>query len=269
MLSQVFSIPFQFPATKKIFWTSWYNMFAAMYPQVTIAFMNYGYADINDPSSSISLNSEDETERYCLQLYNHVTRAISLEGLDVLEVGSGRGGGASYVKRYLRPKSMTGVDISAKNVELCRQKYAIPNLNFSQDNAEALSFANDSFDAVINVESSHCYPKINDFFREVNRVLRPGGHFLFTDFRPKDEIDDLTAQLTAAGFQIKTFEDITQNVLKSMDREHERKLAIIQNNIPKIFHGVARAFSGFEGTFMYEDLKHDKQVYFCAALQKV
>jgi ubiquinone/menaquinone biosynthesis C-methylase UbiE len=269
MLSQVFSIPFQFPATKKFFWTSWYNMFASMYPGVKIAFMNYGYADLNDQRPNISLSSEDETERYCLQLYHHVASAISLEGLDVLEVGSGRGGGSSYVKRYLRPKSMIGVDISDRNVELCRNTYEIPQLSFMKGNAEALSFADATFDAIINVESSHCYPKADKFFSEVFRVLRPEGHFLFTDFRPKTEIPGLTAQLEKAGFQIKKFEDISPNVLESMDREHDRKLNIIQKNIPGIFQGVARAFSGFEGTFMYDELKNGTQLYFCATLQKV
>jgi ubiquinone/menaquinone biosynthesis C-methylase UbiE len=269
MRSNVFTIPFQFPATKKIFWTSWYNMFASMYPGVNIAFMNYGYAELNRNPKKINLRVEDETERYCLQLYNHVASAIPLEGRDVLEVGCGRGGGSSYIKRYLKPKSMTGVDISAKNVELCRSKHSIPQLNFLRDNAESLSFADACFDAVVNVESSHCYPKVENFYSEVFRVLRPQGHFLFTDFRPTDKIEDLKAKLTEVGFKILEFEDISKNVLESMDQDHDRKLNIIQKNIPGIFHGIARAFSGFEGTFMYDDLKSGTQTYFCAVLQKI
>ena len=36
----------------------------------------------------------------------------SLNGLNVLEVGSGRGGGLNYISRYLNPSSCIGVDYS-------------------------------------------------------------------------------------------------------------------------------------------------------------
>jgi SAM-dependent methyltransferase len=56
-----------------------------------------------------------------------------------------------------------------------------------QGDAEALPFDDGSFDAVINVESSHNYPDLAKFLSEVARVLRPGGHFshvdVFTDAR--------------------------------------------------------------------------------------
>jgi ubiquinone/menaquinone biosynthesis C-methylase UbiE len=41
--------------------------------------------------------------------------------------------------------------------------------------AENLPFPQVSFDAVINVESAHCYGSIERFLAEVHRVLRPGG----------------------------------------------------------------------------------------------
>ena len=57
-----------------------------------------------------------------------------------------------------------------------------------EGNAEKLPFADQSFDAVINVEASHCYPRFPQFLDEVARVLRPGGHFLYTDVRRRKEI---------------------------------------------------------------------------------
>ena len=58
--------------------------------------MNYGYfkKDFNP-----DLNSLDEKERFPIHLYHHVSTQISLKGLKVLEVGSGRGGGASYFRK--------------------------------------------------------------------------------------------------------------------------------------------------------------------------
>ena len=63
--------------------------------------MNYGYFKENFYPD---LNLLDEKERFPIHLYHHVSTQISLKGLKVLEVGSGRGGGASYIARYLMPK---------------------------------------------------------------------------------------------------------------------------------------------------------------------
>ena len=35
--------------------------------------------------------------------------------------------------------------------------------------------AEGNFDAVLNVESSHCYPDIDKFYAEVLRMLKPGA----------------------------------------------------------------------------------------------
>ena len=57
--------------------------------------------------------------------------------------------------------------------------------------AENLPFEDNSFDAIINVESSHCYGNVEQFLREVHRVLRPGGDFLFVDLRGAQKLVEL------------------------------------------------------------------------------
>ena len=99
----------QFPRLKKWFWKKWYTIFANKISDPDLRFMNYGYYsdDLN-----IELSAEDEKDRYSIHLYHHVASQINLTGLKVLEVGSGRGGGCSYVARYLKPSEMYGIDIS-------------------------------------------------------------------------------------------------------------------------------------------------------------
>ena len=85
--------------------------------------MNYGYfsSELN-----LNLNPEDEKDRYFIQLYHHVTSPLDLKGLKVLEVGSGRGGGSSYISNYLNPTEIYGIDISPTAVEIgrasCRER---------------------------------------------------------------------------------------------------------------------------------------------------
>ena len=53
--------------------------------------------------------------------------------------------------------------------------------------AESLPFGDEMFDAVVNVESSHCYGSTPAFLAQVKRVLRCGGHFLFADLLDRSE----------------------------------------------------------------------------------
>jgi len=134
--------------------------------------------------------------------------------------------------------------------------------------AESLPFNDSLFDAVVNVESSHCYGSCERFFAEVFRVLRPNGNFLFTDFRPKEVVDKTTQQLIDAGFKIIKAEKITPNVLKSMDLQNDRKLKIINQSIPKYLHIFANWFAASAGTPVYEALKDGTLEYVSYTLQK-
>jgi SAM-dependent methyltransferase len=53
-----------------------------------------------------------------------------------------------------------------------KQSYKIPGLKFVPGDAEFLPFANNRFDVVINVESSHCYRSMQSFIRQAFRVLK-------------------------------------------------------------------------------------------------
>ena len=174
-----------FPRLKKWFWKTWYTVFAQKVSNSDLKFMNYGYFD---SELNLKLGPEDEVNRYTIQLYHHVATQINLKDLKVLEVGSGRGGGADYIARYLNPKKMTGIDISPSAIALCKKNYTSSNLVFQQGDAEQLPFLNNSFDAIINVESSHCYASMDKFLNEVKRVLKPGGSFYCLEFSTPQSI---------------------------------------------------------------------------------
>jgi SAM-dependent methyltransferase len=109
----------RFPQLRPALWRSFYRALAAYSRRAEYwTFMNYGYVDEN-PGSRPELASEDQEERYPIYLYHRVAARVDLRGRDVLEVGSGRGGGASYVKRYLGARRVLGVDIAKPAVELC------------------------------------------------------------------------------------------------------------------------------------------------------
>jgi ubiquinone/menaquinone biosynthesis C-methylase UbiE len=218
-------------------------------------YMNFGYARLEPNAEKIQLKETDEMDRYCIQLYHHVVGSINLHGLDVLEVGCGRGGGTSYVMRYLKPKSITGIDISEKSITFCKRRYAIEGLSFLHGDAEALPLSDNSFDIIVNIESSHCYGYMERFLKEVYRVLRPNGYFLFADYRDKDRIDTLRSQLVSSGLEILKEERISLNVLKALEIDDKRKLNIIQKKVPWILQMPFRAFAAIQGTEIYEQFR--------------
>ena len=115
--------------------------------------MNYGYKD----EEKLKLSKEDEPNRLFIQLYNMNIRDVDLKGKEVVEVGSGRGGGASWIAKTYDPRKLTGLDFSKDAVRLANKWYGSQaNLSFKVGNAEALPLVDNSQDIIYNVESSHC-----------------------------------------------------------------------------------------------------------------
>ena len=230
-------------------------------------FLNYGYADNN---LKLELRKEDDKNRYCIQLYNHIVNSlpVELKGLNVLEVGSGRGGGASYLARYFNPGSITGLDLCRKAVKFCTEHYAVKGMSFVCGNAVNLPFPDNSLDVVIGVESSHGYPNIKRFFFEVDRVLKRGGYFLLADFRKKNSIALLREQLRGSGLKTVKEEIITPNIIKALDLDSERRKKLIERLVPKLLHKPSMALAGVKGTVVYESFVSGKKEYLNFVLQK-
>jgi ubiquinone/menaquinone biosynthesis C-methylase UbiE len=210
--------------------------------------MNYGLALPAEQQPQLQ-QMEDEENRLSIQLYHRVAEAGKLKGKTVLEVGSGRGGGASFILRYHQPAQFTGLDFSEQAVKFCENRHLIPNLKFKVGKAEALPFGSNSFDAVLNIESSHCYTSMEAFVNEVARVLKPGGVFLFTDFRSPGEMEALEQLLKAhKDLRITEEEDITSMVMTALKKDGERKKILIRDLIPKTYQNLFNEFAAMGGS---------------------
>jgi len=222
--------------------------------------LNYGYAPASTtpwtPHADVSLLPD----AYGLQLYDRVASGAHLGGRDVLEVGCGRGGGTSYVASVFQTRVMTGVDFSAKAIERCRRTRLRPGLTFQQADAEALPFGDASFDAVLNVESSHCYPDMERFLDEVKRVLRPSGVLLFADLRPADRVDELHGQL-AYRFKIEDEEDITAEVVRALELDAPRRERLIETDVPRLLRPAVSDFLATPGSEVFNHLRERRLRY--------
>lgn len=261
----------RFLAERKVFFGSraryLYELIGWKFRNATeLRFMNYGFA-FEDDAAAVNLNADDEAERYCAQLYHVVASQVDLAGKAILDVGSGRGGGASHVHRYLGPARTVGCDLARRAFEFCNRVHGdVEGLEFRRGDALDLPFDNGEFDAVLNVESAHCYPDRARFFREAYRVLKPGGHFLYTDFtpsgtRPDDELRWTLAQLNQSGFASACYTDITANIVRGLEMDHERRAREIQAWLPIGTRRMASLWAGSTDSWIFKDFRDRKRTY--------
>lgn len=248
ILSRVISQSRFIEKLKNIFFRIWYWYISTIDKDAEVTFMNYGYSKDNQ---KIKLDEPDKKNRYSIQLYNFVATGTDIKEKTILEVGCGRGGGLSYINRYLLPGEATGIDLNRKAIKFCEKHYSNEKIRFLQGNAQSLNFQDNSFDVVLNIESSHRYSKINLFLLEVYRVLKPDGVFLFADFRNKVELEKLNKLLEQSNFKLLKEEKITLNVLEALNLSKVEREKLIYKIAPKIFHGLSRKFAATEGTPTY------------------
>jgi ubiquinone/menaquinone biosynthesis C-methylase UbiE len=244
---------------RQALWKFWYPYLTRRLRADDVIFLNYAFEGSSSPP--IPLDATDEPNRACIQLYHHVASPGEIGGKKVLEVSCGHGGGASFLARTCRPASYTGLDLNATGVAFCQQRHRVDGLTFVQGDAQNLPFGDASFDAVVNVEASHCYPDFPRFLEEVFRVLRPSGDFLYTDFRFHPGIAEWENAIASAPFRVRQTQEINREVLRGMDRNSARSAALILQHLPRFLHGLGRDFAGVKGSRVYSALRDGEACY--------
>ena len=125
-----------------------------------------------------------------LMLERSVRRLHRLAGaphlVRILEIGCGQGDGVRAIARLLAPRSLTAFDLDEAMVERARRRLADlsgsgHDLRLFVGDGERIEAADGAFDGVLEFTIFHHIPDWRLAQREVARVLRPGGFFLFEE----------------------------------------------------------------------------------------
>ncbi|HEY1797666.1 MAG TPA: methyltransferase domain-containing protein [Stellaceae bacterium] len=99
-------------------------------------------------------------------------------GIRVLDLACGPGIVTWAAAR--RGAVATGYDFSAAMLREAQRQH--PDMTFEQGDAEALPYADGTFDAVVSNFGMHHFPHPDRAAAQAWRVLRPGGHFAFSSW---------------------------------------------------------------------------------------
>lgn len=210
-------------------------------------------------------------ELYQLQMYAELVGLLPARRqvaphTDLLEVSCGRGGGLAHlVRQWPGPIRAVGLDLSLNALRFCKRYHGdIGHLAFVRGTALALPFQSQSFDVVVNVEAASDYGDYGTFFREVSRVLRPGGAFLYSDPGYPAKIDAVKRHLLDAGLHGK-FRDITDNVVEACRLDDQRRRRMIRSRVPWHLRPlIARRldeYAAVVGTSKFEAFRSRRRLY--------
>lgn len=219
---------------KRFIWRSFYSLMCRIYPKVEWTAMNYGFAEMTENGHSKQvLDAQDEPQRFNYQLYHVIASGLGsmadLRGKTVLEIGCGRGGGLRYVKEALSPQKCIGLDISRTQVAFCTRVHSAStqNLFFYQGDAENFSqlpaLSGEKIDAIINIESSHCYGSFSRFVQNVSQVLSQEGYFMFTDFINTSDIPLIEKTFQENKLVLLILEQLSLLWISGADHNQKRK----------------------------------------------
>lgn len=131
-------------------------------------------------------------ERWFMNRQHHAKQAINraeklLHFVDIkqkqnfLEVGCGSGAVSKHVaEKYLL--NVTGVDVDPEQIQLAQASIDdIPNVHFLEADATNLPFPDNDFNIVLSFGVMHHISNWLDALREIKRVLKPQGYFIYAD----------------------------------------------------------------------------------------
>lgn len=108
-------------------------------------------------------------------------------GMNIMEIGCGRGVGAKLIIEHFQPDRLHLLDLDAQMVENALASLSAvksPRLSFSVANATALPFKNESVDAVFGFGFLHHVSAWRRSLEETARVLRIGGIYYMEELYP-------------------------------------------------------------------------------------
>jgi len=177
----------------------------------------------------------------------------------VLDAGCGVGGSAIFLAKYIGC-NVTGITLSEKQAEQATgfaQRHKVSELtSFQAMNYLSTSFADNSFDVVWAMESMQTAIDKSDFFKEIKRILKPGGRILIADcfksYNYSFEKNNLMGLMfngwaVSDVLSLDEFADTASQYGFSLDKAQD----VTKEVYPSVVRFFLASILGMFGTFLY------------------
>lgn len=114
----------------------------------------------------------------CPEKIHSITREVVQKGQTLLDLGIGTGQGAAPFRK--QGLVIYGIDGSQKMLNICRRKGIAFSLCQVDLTKSPIPYPDFFFDNIIASGLLHIVPLYDPLLNEIHRILRPGGHFVFT-----------------------------------------------------------------------------------------
>jgi len=108
-----------------------------------------------------------------------------IKNKSVLDLGCGSGIFTNELIKF-NPKNITGIDLSGGLINIAKREY--PKIDFLVGDAKNTPFKNSEFDVVSSSLMVHYFDNLISLFKEINRILKSNGYFVFSMHHPVMEV---------------------------------------------------------------------------------
>lgn len=117
-----------------------------------------------------------------------------VKGKVVLDLGCGSGVYTMELASF--GANVVGSDFSSGMIEIAKREN--PNIKFYLENAKKTHFGNSKFDVVCSSLMVHYFKELKPLFKEVNRILKDKGTFIFSMHHP---VMGVSSKLDVSGIK--------------------------------------------------------------------
>jgi ubiquinone/menaquinone biosynthesis C-methylase UbiE len=128
------------------------------------------------------VNGNRHSGRVANQAERRLNPIHPLPGQRLLDVGCGNGAAAIHLAQAYELDA-TGIDVDPDQIRAAAEAASgLTHIRFLVGDATALPFPEGEFDLVYSNKTTHHIPDWQGAISEMARVLKPGGHLIYSDF---------------------------------------------------------------------------------------